>query len=229
MASTTSTEQSGLFFLALAPVQRRPPASGPVVAVGAAKPSTSAAAATLTSSWCLTGPPRTNSSPTAGASPAATSWCDSLSSARQDDPAGVRSVRVAAQAPQRIDASAQGFVSRGDKERHPPPNCACGGGGHRPRAPGYKGGGRRHGADLNLAAAINAYTVADRATWAAFKNRQQLDLVLAGGQPCSIPTACSQNPAHGTPCPKEAAERFAQGFLFPGPDGQPVFSLTPAG
>jgi tungstate transport system substrate-binding protein len=59
------------------------------------------------------------------------------------------------------------------------------------------------GPTLNMAAAINAYTLADRATWGAFRNRRELDLVLAGdpvlfnplwrysGQP-GAPPACKE-------------------------------------
>ncbi len=38
------------------------------------------------------------------------------------------------------------------------------------------------GPTLNIAAAMNAYTLTDRATWANFKNRQSLE-ILAEGDP----------------------------------------------
>ena len=38
----------------------------------------------------------------------------------------------------------------------------------------------RHGATLNIAAAMNAYTLTDRATWANFKNRQGLEILTEG-------------------------------------------------
>ena len=36
------------------------------------------------------------------------------------------------------------------------------------------------GATLNIAAAMNAYTLTDRATWANFKNRQGLEILTEG-------------------------------------------------
>ena len=153
----------------------------------------------------------------------------------RDDPAGVRSVRGAAQALQRIDAARQGFVSRGDKSgTHAAELRLWKEAGIDPkRSPGYKEAGAGMGPTLNLAAAINAYTVADRATWAAFKNRQQLDLVLAGDPALFNPYGVIPvNPARHPHVKKEAAERFAQWLTSPAgqeaiaafrADGQPVF------
>jgi tungstate transport system substrate-binding protein len=36
------------------------------------------------------------------------------------------------------------------------------------------------GATLNIAAGMNAYTLTDRATWANFKNRQSLEILVEG-------------------------------------------------
>jgi tungstate transport system substrate-binding protein len=36
------------------------------------------------------------------------------------------------------------------------------------------------GPTLNMAAALNAYTLTDRATWANFKNRQELQILTEG-------------------------------------------------
>jgi tungstate transport system substrate-binding protein len=36
------------------------------------------------------------------------------------------------------------------------------------------------GPTLNIAAAMNAYTLTDRATWANFKNRQSLEILIQG-------------------------------------------------
>jgi tungstate transport system substrate-binding protein len=39
------------------------------------------------------------------------------------------------------------------------------------------------GPTLNIAAGLNAYTLTDRATWANFKNRQDLEILTEGGDP----------------------------------------------
>jgi tungstate transport system substrate-binding protein len=48
--------------------------------------------------------------------------------------------------------------------------------------PWYRDLGQGMGPTLNIAAAMNAYTLTDRATWANFKNRQSLE-ILAEGDP----------------------------------------------
>jgi len=44
----------------------------------------------------------------------------------------------------------------------------------------YRDLGQGMGATLNIAAAMNAYTLTDRATWANFKNRQSLEILTDG-------------------------------------------------
>jgi tungstate transport system substrate-binding protein len=44
----------------------------------------------------------------------------------------------------------------------------------------YRNLGQGIGPTLNIAAAMNAYTLTDRATWANFKNRQTLEVLVAG-------------------------------------------------
>src|SRR6516162_10212965 len=49
-----------------------------------------------------------------------------------------------------------------------------------PRGAWYRDLGQGMGATLNIAAALNAYTLTDRATWANFKNRQGLEILTEG-------------------------------------------------
>ena len=44
----------------------------------------------------------------------------------------------------------------------------------------YRNLGQGMGPTLNIAAAMSAYTLTDRATWANFKNRQALEILTAG-------------------------------------------------
>ncbi|WP_375460349.1 substrate-binding domain-containing protein [uncultured Enterovirga sp.] len=99
------------------------------------------------------------------------------------DPAGIRGLRDAKAAFARIATVRAPFASRGDDS-----------GTHRTErrfwtaagielagaAGWYRELGSGMGPTLNTAAGLDAYTIADRATWAAFRNRQNLDLLVEG-------------------------------------------------
>lgn len=100
------------------------------------------------------------------------------------DPAGVRGGHDAAEALRRIAAAGAPFVSRGDRSgTHAAElrlweaagvDLAAGRGGW------YREVGQGMGPALNTAAAMNAYVLTDRGTWLAFRNRQDLGLVVEG-------------------------------------------------
>ena len=104
----------------------------------------------------------------------------------QADPAGVRGLRDAAEALRRIAASRAPFASRGDnsgthlaeqglwRAAGLDPTPASGG--------WYRETGSGMGATLNTAVGMNAYALADRGTWLAFRNRGGL-VVLTEGDP----------------------------------------------
>jgi tungstate transport system substrate-binding protein len=105
------------------------------------------------------------------------------------DPAGIRGISDVAQAFRAIRDKAAPFISRGDRS-----------GTHiaeldlwtvagidiakekaaRTLGPWYKEIGQGMGAALNTASAANAYVLADRGTWLSFKNRGDLDILIAG-------------------------------------------------
>jgi tungstate transport system substrate-binding protein len=100
------------------------------------------------------------------------------------DPAGVRDLQDATAA---LSAIAQGrapFASRGDdsgthkkelslwKQTGIEPQEASGG--------WYRETGSGMGATLNTAAGMGAYTISDRATWIAFNNKGDLEILVAG-------------------------------------------------
>lgn len=81
---------------------------------------------------------------------------------------------------QQIAAQKSAFVSRGDDS-----------GTHKrerslwqtsPTAPWYREAGAGMGATLNMAQAMGAYTLTDRGTWISFKNKGNLRIVYEGGQ-----------------------------------------------
>jgi tungstate transport system substrate-binding protein len=102
----------------------------------------------------------------------------------QVDPAGVRGVTDAVAALIRIATTQATFVSRGDDSgTHRAELRLWRDAGLDPRAASgawYKEVGGGMGATLNVAAGLGAYALTDRATWTSFRNRAALDLLLAG-------------------------------------------------
>lgn len=151
------------------------------------------------------------------------------------DPANLRRAASAAGALQAIAAAGQVFVSRGDKSgTHAAELRLWSGAGIDARAlPGYKESGSGMGPTLNMAAAMDAYTLSDRATWGAFRNRRTLELLYAGDpllfNPYGVIPVNGQRHPHVN---KAGAERFARWLVSPQgqeaiaafrADGQQVF------
>jgi tungstate transport system substrate-binding protein len=99
------------------------------------------------------------------------------------DPAGIRGFNDARKALIQIATAKAPFTSRGDdsgtnrlelrlwKSAAIQPD---------PHSGWYRDLGQGMGPTLNSAAAMNAYTLTDRATWANFKNRQSLEILTQG-------------------------------------------------
>ena len=106
----------------------------------------------------------------------------------KSDPAGVDGGTDTAGAFKRIAAATAPFVSRGDDsgtnraelrfwhDAGVDPRAASDGPGW------YKDIGGGMGAALNAAAALNAYTLSDRGTWLNFHNRQDLAIAIQGDE-----------------------------------------------
>jgi tungstate transport system substrate-binding protein len=100
------------------------------------------------------------------------------------DPAHVRGLKDAKEALKRIASAHAAFASRGDDSgtnrlelrlwKAAGMDVRKAGGGW------YRELGSGMGATLNTSAALNAYTLADRATWANFANRETLEILLEG-------------------------------------------------
>jgi len=100
----------------------------------------------------------------------------------KSDPDKVHAAADAVNAFKRIAAGTTPFVSRGDKSGT---NSAelrfWKAAGVDPKAwSGYREAGSGMGPTLNMSAGMGAYTLSDRGTWLSFKNRQDLDIVFAG-------------------------------------------------
>jgi tungstate transport system substrate-binding protein len=101
------------------------------------------------------------------------------------DPAHIRGLKDARIALKQIAKAAAPFASRGDDSgtnRMELRLWKSAGIQPDPQGGWYRDLGQGMGATLNIAAAMNGYTLTDRATWANFKNRQGLE-ILADGDP----------------------------------------------
>ena len=99
------------------------------------------------------------------------------------DPAKVKGQNVL-QALQKLQAGNGAFISRGDKSGTHAAELrywALAGVGV-PAYAAYKSCGCGMGPALNMAASLGAYVLADRATWLAFKNRADLAVLVEGDQ-----------------------------------------------
>ena len=101
----------------------------------------------------------------------------------QEDPAGIKGKDVLT-ALQTIKAKAAPFVSRGDRSGTHIAELAlwkqAGIDIAADRGSWYKEIGQGMGAALNMASASNSYVLSDRGTWLAFKNRGDLAIVVEG-------------------------------------------------
>jgi tungstate transport system substrate-binding protein len=102
----------------------------------------------------------------------------------KSDPAGVAGMGNIVRALQIIAANRFPFVSRGDNSGTHMAELELwkdsGVNIDKDRGPWYKSIGQGMGAALNAASAINAYVLSDRATWIHFKNRGDLQIAVQG-------------------------------------------------
>jgi tungstate transport system substrate-binding protein len=135
------------------------------------------------------------------------------------DPAGVRGKDIAAALAQ-LGASSHAFISRGDKSgthaaelrywRSANIDVAA------TRPAGYKACGCGMGAALNLAAQGNAYVLADRGTWLSFKNRADLGILVEGDQRLLNPYGVMLvNPARHPHVKKDLGQQFVDWLVSP--------------
>jgi tungstate transport system substrate-binding protein len=101
----------------------------------------------------------------------------------KDDPAGVKGKDIET-ALKTIQAKAAPFVSRGDRSGTHAAELAlwkqAGIDITASKGPWYREIGQGMGAALNTASAMNGYVLSDRGTWISFKNRGDLEIVIEG-------------------------------------------------
>jgi tungstate transport system substrate-binding protein len=100
------------------------------------------------------------------------------------DPAGAKSAKTAAEAMKAIAGKAAAFVSRGDNSgTHVKERALWKAAGVTPARPWYIESGQGMGATLTIASERQAYALTDRATYLAFSKRVDLPIVLEGDAP----------------------------------------------
>jgi tungstate transport system substrate-binding protein len=135
------------------------------------------------------------------------------------DPAGTRGADIAA-ALKKLAASPLAFISRGDKSGTHAAELrlwkAAGVDVAATKPAAYRECGCGMGPALNMAASTNAYVLADRGTWLSFKNRGDLAILVEGDK-----TLFNQygvmvvNPARHPHVKAAAAQRFADWVVSP--------------
>ncbi|WP_440995792.1 substrate-binding domain-containing protein [Arhodomonas sp. SL1] len=99
------------------------------------------------------------------------------------DPAGIAGAGSAAEAFSRIAAAEAPFASRGDDSgTHKKERSIWEAAGVTPSGSWYRELGSGMGATLNTAAAMNAYALTDRGSWLSFDNRQDLQVLYGGDE-----------------------------------------------
>lgn len=131
----------------------------------------------------------------------------------KSDPARIAGSKDAAQALQRIQAAQVPFVSRADKSGTHAAELRlwreAGVDADRLRGAWYKETGSGMGPALNTAAGMGAYLVADRGTWLSFRNRGDLQVLVEGDKRLFNPYGVMAVDAGRHPHVKrEAAQRF---------------------
>ena len=138
------------------------------------------------------------------------------------DPARVKGTTIA-EALRKVGASGAAFISRGDKSgthaaelrlwRQAGSDLAAPGA---PRPAGYKECGCGMGPALNMAASTGAYVFTDRGTWLSFKNRADLAVLVEGDKALFNQYGVMVvNPAKHPHVKQAAAQAFADWVTSP--------------
>jgi len=149
----------------------------------------------------------------------------------RSDPAGIKGSHDTVAALVAIAKTGSTFVSRGDNsgthkaekrlwaQTDIDPSSGSG--------TWYKEAGAGMGATLNTTSGLNAYTLTDRGTWLSFQNRGDLEIVLEGSPPLFNPYGVIPvNPAKHSHVQFEAAEKLANWLT--GPKGQAAIAAFKA-
>jgi tungstate transport system substrate-binding protein len=144
----------------------------------------------------------------------------------KDDPAGIKGKDILT-ALQTVKTKGAPFISRGDRSGTNIAELAlwkdAGIDIAKDKGPWYKEIGQGMGAALNMASASNAYVLSDRGTWLAFENRGDLAIVIAGDKRLFNQYGVMLvNPAKCPSVKKELGQQFIDWLISP--EGQKVIA-----
>ena len=140
------------------------------------------------------------------------------------DPAGVKKAPDAAEAFRRIPHSGATFVSRGDNSgTHVKERSLWKAAGIEPAWPGYKEAGQGMGAVLTMAGQLGAYTLSDSGTFLKYKSVGRLPLVILYSQDQRLKNPYSVIMVNPKRCPQVKA-KLVRAFIdyLVSPQGQKI-------
>jgi tungstate transport system substrate-binding protein len=145
----------------------------------------------------------------------------------KNDPAKIAGGKDILEALKKIQAAQAPFVSRGDRSGTNMAELklwkAAGIEIDKAKGPWYRDTGQGMGPALNTASSMNAYILADRATWLAFKNRGELAILVEGDKRLFNQYGVMLvNPAKHPAVKKELGQTFIDWLVSP--EGQKVIA-----
>jgi len=214
VASTTSTEQSGLFGHILPIFEKKTGIQVRVVALGTGQALDQARRGDADVVFVHDKPAEEKFVAEGyGVKRQEVMYNDFILVGPKSDPAKVAGGKDITEAMRKIEAAKAPFVSRGDKSGTHNAELrfwkAAGIDLEKSKGPWYRDTGSGMGPALNSAASMNAYILADRGTWLSFKNRGELAVLVEGD-----PRLFNQygvilvNPAKHPQVKKEAGQQF---------------------
>ncbi len=134
-----------------------------------------------------------------------------------EDPAKIRGMKKVAEAMKAVAASRSRFVSRGDGSgTHLLEKSLWKLAGVEPGGAWYVEAGQGMGATLGIADDRRAYTLTDRATYLAFQRRVRLPVLVEGDRPLlNVYSVLEVNPANGPRVNAPGGKAFADFLLAP--------------
>jgi tungstate transport system substrate-binding protein len=135
----------------------------------------------------------------------------------KDDPAKIKPAKTALAALKLIEQSKSRFVSRGDNSgTHNLEKTLWKEAGIQPKGDWYIEAGQGMGATLNIANERNAYTITDRGTYLALRNRVTLPILVEGDKVLlNIYSVMEVNPANGPRVNALGGKAFADFIVAP--------------
>ena len=145
----------------------------------------------------------------------------------KSDPAGIKGMKDVGKALVAIKDKGKDFISRGDRSGTHSAELklwkASGVDIDKDKGPWYKAIGQGMGAALNTAKASGAYVLSDRATWIHFKNKGDLEIVVEGDKRMFNQYGVMLvNPAKHPNVKKELGQQFIDWLISP--EGQKTIS-----